>query len=90
MEHLVKVRVPHLPKGEEVLVPIIPLPSGPRGNAVVVRVLVTSVPALLVVIFAGLILLIGLFMGERRQRYALRAAQCGTDLVKSMIGFPGP
>jgi len=62
----------------------------PRGTAQVVRIVVAGVPAVVAVTVAVLILFLALFMGERRQRYALRAARCATDLAKSMIGVPPP
>jgi hypothetical protein len=52
------------------------------------RVLVAAVPALVAVVIGMLILLIGLALGEQRRGYALRAADCATDLAKALIGMP--
>ena len=57
-----------------------------RWAATAVRLLARSVPAAVVAIFAGLILLVGLFLSERRQEYALTAAKYAGGLVKDLLG----
>jgi len=53
------------------------------------RVLVAAVPALVAVVIGMLILFIGLALGEQRREYALRAADCASDLAKALIGQAG-
>lgn len=68
--------------------PPILLPQLSRWTAPVVRLLVCAVPAALAGLFAVLILFTGLFLGEERRKYALRAAKCATDFAKALITIP--
>jgi hypothetical protein len=64
------------------------LPPGISGwTMMAARVLVAGAPALVAVVIGMLILLIGLALGEQRREYALRAANCATDLAKALIGL---
>lgn len=64
------------------------LPRVSHGTALAVRVIVAGVPALVGVVVAVLILLVALFMNERRQRYALRAAASIFALAAAMTRLP--
>jgi hypothetical protein len=52
-----------------------------RFSGLAIRCLVAAVPALLLVVFAGLIAFIGLFMGEDRRKYVL-------DLTAKLTTLP--
>ncbi|MET8853199.1 hypothetical protein [Amycolatopsis sp. NPDC004625] len=64
------------------------LPRMSRGTALAVRVIVAGVPALVGVAVAVVILLVALFMSERRQRYALRAANSIFTLAATITRLP--
>lgn len=68
------------------MVPALPVLSASRWTAAAVRVLAGSIPATLAALFAVIILTVGIFLGERRQRYALDAASRAIDLAKAMLG----
>lgn len=54
--------------------------------AQVVQAVTGTVPAILTVIFAGLVMLIGLCLGESRRAYALEAADRLVDLASVVVG----
>jgi len=56
----------------------------------IVRVVVGAVPALVVVVFAGLIALIALFMSKERRDYALGMAERSVDLAAVLVGSARP
>lgn len=64
--------------------PTLGSPTTLRHVAAAARALVTGVPTLVAVMFTGLILFVGIFVGKQRRDYALRAARCVTDMVKSL------
>jgi hypothetical protein len=47
---------------------------------------VGALPALIVILFASLIALIALFMGDRRQRYAVDIMERATELAAVLVG----
>ncbi|MEU5258251.1 hypothetical protein [Amycolatopsis sp. NPDC021455] len=64
------------------------LPRLSRGTALTLRVIVVAVPALVAVAVAAVILFLALFMNERRQRYALRAANSVFALASGLMKWP--
>lgn len=68
--------------------PTFVLPGFTRWVPTTLRALAGTVPAVIAVAVGVLILLLALFLSERRQRYALRAAHCASELAKAMIGIP--
>jgi hypothetical protein len=64
--------------------PILSSPGMPRRAVAAARVLVTGVPMLVAVAFGGLILFIGIFLGKQRRDYALKAARCAIDMVRTL------
>lgn len=68
--------------------PTLLLPRFTRNAALVVRLVVVSVPVVVAVLFAVSILFVALFMNEVRQRYALRAAACAVGAATAMTGLP--
>lgn len=67
-------------------------PLGPqamlRWAVVAARVLVNGVPMLIAVIFVGLLLFMGIFLGKQRRDYALRAARTVIDMIRTLGGPP--
>lgn len=57
-----------------------------RFSGLAIRCLVAAVPALVLVVFAGLIALIGLFMGKDRREYVLALTVSLTDLARVLMG----
>jgi len=60
--------------------------SGPPG---LVRFAVGAariLPMAIAVVFAGLILFIGIFLGRQRREYALNAARCVIDMIRTLGG----
>ena len=55
-------------------------------SGLAIRWLVAAVPALLLVILAGLIALVGLFTGERQQAYVLEVTAKLTELARVLMG----
>jgi hypothetical protein len=49
-----------------------------------------SVPALIIVVFAGLLALIGIACNEGRRQYALQYADRLVDLAAVLVGHPSP
>jgi len=60
------------------------------GLAVVVRAVAGALPALLVVVFAGLLALLGLACGPGRRDYALDYADRLVDLAAVLMGRHRP
>jgi hypothetical protein len=65
---------------------VLPVLNVSRWTATAVRLLVGSVPAAIATIFVVLILFVGLFLNERRQKYALTAAKYAGGLAKELVG----
>jgi hypothetical protein len=65
---------------------VLPVLNVSRWTATVVRLLVGSVPAAIATIFVVLVLFVGLFLSERRQKYALTAAKYAGSLAKELVG----
>ena len=61
-----------------------------KFSGVAIRCLVAAVPALLLVVFAGLIAFIGLFTGKDRRDYVLDLTAKLTDLARVLMGAPLP
>jgi hypothetical protein len=68
-------------------VPPIVLPRMSRGTALVVRMVAVTAPVVIVMVFAVLILFIGLFLGEERRKYALQAARWAARTSEAMTGL---
>jgi hypothetical protein len=64
---------------------LFPSTAVPRGAAAVLRVIVNGIPATVAVVFAVLILFVGLFSSEARRRYALTAAARLTRTAVALI-----
>jgi hypothetical protein len=75
-------------RAREVSMPTLGLPGMPRWAVAATRVLVTGIPTLIAVGFGGLILFIGIFLGKQRRDYALKAARCVIDMVRTLSGPP--
>lgn len=60
----------------------------PRRSVAAARVLANGVPMVIAVIFVGLILFIGIFLGKQRRDYALNAARCVIDMIRTLGGPP--
>ena len=58
-----------------------------RLSGVAIRCVVGAVPALVVVVFAGLIALLGLFVGDDRRQYVLDLMDRFIDLTGVLVGF---
>lgn len=58
-----------------------------RLTGAAVRALVALVPACLVVIFAGIIMIFGLFLGDARRSYALQAARTLVCFAKILVSL---
>lgn len=66
---------------------MMPTPGPPgmlRWAVAVARVSVNGVPMLIAVVFAGLILFMGIFLGKQQRAYALKAARCVIDMIRTM------
>jgi hypothetical protein len=59
-----------------------------RFSGLAIRCLVAAVPALVLVLFAGLIAFIGLFMGDGRREYVLKLTAKQTELARVLMGPP--
>jgi hypothetical protein len=59
-----------------------------KFSGLAIRCLVAAVPALVLVLFAGLIGFIGLFMGKDRHEYVLALTTKLTDLARVLMGAP--
>lgn len=70
--------------------PTLGSPATLRHVASASRALVAGVPMLVAVMFTGLILFVGIFVGKQRRDYALKAARCVTDMVKTLNGPSKP
>jgi hypothetical protein len=70
---------------EEVLRLVLP---SLKFSGLAIRCLVAAVPALVLVVFAGLIAFIGLFMGKDRREYVLALTAKLTDLARVLMGAP--
>lgn len=75
-------------RGGARLAPVL-LPRVSRSTVQAVQVIVMAVPALVVVVGTVLILLVALFMSQRRQEYALQVAKRGFTLAATMTTPPG-
>lgn len=53
----------------------------------IVRPIIMALPALLVVLFVGMIALLALVMNEPRRNYALDFSKRGIDLAKVLVGM---
>lgn len=70
--------------------PALGSPGTLRYVATAARALVAGVPTLVAVAFTGLILFVGIFVGRQRRDYALKAARCVAEVVKTLNGAPRP
>lgn len=61
-----------------------------KFSGLAIRCLVAAVPALVLVVFAGLIAFIGLFTGKDRREYVLDLTAKLTDLARVLMGAPLP
>lgn len=68
------------------MTPIV-LPRMSVGTALVVRIIIVGVPATVAVVISLLILFFGMFMNERRQQYALRAAGSVFRMITAITGI---
>jgi hypothetical protein len=57
-----------------------------KFSGLAIRCLVAAVPALVLVVFAGLIAFIGLFMGKDRREYVLELTAKLTELARVLMG----
>jgi hypothetical protein len=57
-----------------------------KFSGLAIRCLVAAVPALVLVLFAGLIAFIGLFMGKDRREYLLDLTAKLTELARVLMG----
>jgi hypothetical protein len=56
----------------------------------VVRTIVLALPAVLVVVFAGIIALLSLALNKERRDYALQFAERSVELAAVLVGAPTP
>jgi hypothetical protein len=64
---------------------VLPVLNASRWTATAVRLLAGGVSVVIATIFAVLIFFVGLFLSERRQKYALTAANCAGGLARELV-----